>query len=192
MKILHVFSRNLDIFSEAVEGTSCRINGSCDITYLSRSLQDYNARDVLGLVIFVKTLTKKLVKLISQFDELFFFNPKPIVVACENAEALYAASAFSVHNSPLFLVNTVDGTISDTDLRQIMATVCCLSGDIYDLSSLGSLIKSKLVEQEMESVDEDTLSRDVLKELEDLRCVYEDLCQSKSGASGKAPFKVRG
>ena len=192
MKILHVFSRNLDIFSEAVEGTSCRINGSCDITYLSRSLQDYNARDVLGLVIFVKTLTKKLVKLISQFDELFFFNPKPIVVACENAEALYAASAFSVHNSPLFLVNTVDGTISDTDLRQIMATVCCLSGGIYDLSSLGSLIKSKLVEQEIESVDEDTLSRDVLKELEDLRCVYEDLCQSKSGASGKAPFKVRG
>ena len=192
MKILHVFSRNLDIFSEAVEGTSCRINGSCDITYLSRSLQDYNARDVLGLVIFVKTLTKKLVKLISQFDELFFFNPKPIVVACENAEALYAASAFSVHNSPLFLVNTVDGTISDTDLRQIMATVCCLSGDIYDLSSLGSLIKSKLVEQESESVDEDTLSQDVLKELEDLRCVYEDLCQSKSGASGKAPFKVRG
>lgn len=190
MKILHIFSRNLDIFSEAVEGTSCRINGSCDITYLSKSLQDYNARDVLGLVIFVKTLTKKLVKLISQFDELFFFSPKPIVVACDNAEALYAASAFSVHNSPLFLINTIDGTISDTDIRQIMATVCCLSGDIYDLSSLSSIVKSRLVSKESKKVNEETLSDDVLKELEDLRCVYEALCKSKSGILDKTPFKI--
>lgn len=181
MKILHVLSSNLDIFSRAVEGTACRINGSCDIKYLAKSLQDFNARDVLGLVVFKQFLTKKMVKMVEQFDELLQFNPKPIVIICDNATALYAAGALRVRNSPLFLVDSIEGTMSDTDLRRIMATVCCLSDDIYDLSGIPSLIKNSEKSKSDANCDMSGLADEVLKELKDLGCEYATICTTEQG-----------
>ena len=136
MKILHVYARNLSIFERALEGTGCRVNGSVDLTYMRRSFANFNARDTMGLVVFKNPMTKKTLKLIKAFDDLFVFSPMPIIVISNQATALYQARQLRVKNSPLFLIDSLEDTISDIDLKRIMATLSCMSGDMYDMSEI--------------------------------------------------------
>ena len=133
MKIAHVYARNLKIFSDALESTGCRINGSQNLTYLRKSLSNFNARDVMGLIVFRQHMTKRLLRLIKEFDELFVFNPLPIVVVCDDAEELVKERLLKVKNCPLFVVNSIGGTISDIDIRRIFTTLSVMSDTMYDL-----------------------------------------------------------
>lgn len=136
MKIAHIYAHNLQIFEDALEGTGCRINGSKNLDYLMQSLPNFNARDVMGLIVFRSHMTKKTLKLIKAFDDLFIFTPLPVIVICDDAYELYDAKKLRVKHSKLFLVNSVEGTISDIDVRKIFATLSCESGEMYDLSGI--------------------------------------------------------
>lgn len=136
MKILHVYAKNLSIFEQALEGTGCRVNGSVDMTYMRRSFANFNARDTMGLVVFKNPMTKKTLKLIKAFDDLFVFSPMPIIVISDQATALYQSRQLRVKNSPLFLIDSLDNTISDIDLKHIMATLSCMSDEMYDMSEI--------------------------------------------------------
>lgn len=136
MKIVHIYARNLEIFTNALESTGCRVNGSSNIAYLRKSIYNFNARDVMGLVVYREHLTKKLLKLIREFDELFVFSPLPIIVVCDDASNLVSSKILKVTNCPLFIVDSVDGTISDIDLRKIFTTLCVLSDTMYDMGEL--------------------------------------------------------
>lgn len=139
MKIVHVYSGNLEIFEESLKGTGCCLNGSKDVKYLTRSFPNYNVRDVLGLVVFQRHLTRRTLGLIKTFDEYFVFNPRPIIVICDEAFALFEAKKLMVKHSPLFLIDSMEGTISDVDLQRIFTTLVCMSGDMYDLKSVEQL-----------------------------------------------------
>lgn len=139
MKIIHVYSRNLSIFEESIKWTGCCLNGSKDVKYLIKSLPNYNVRDVLGLVIFQRHLTRRTLGLIKSFDEYFVFSPRPIIVICDEAYALYEAKKLKVKYSPLFLIDSLEGTVSDIDLERIFTTLVCMSGDMYDLKSVEQL-----------------------------------------------------
>ena len=165
MKIAHVYAQNLEIFGDALEATGCRINGSKSLDYLIKSLPNYNARDVMGLVVFRQHMTKKTLKLIKTFDELFVFSPLPIIVICDDAEELYAEKRLVVKNSPLFLINSIEGTISDIDVRRIFTTLSCMSDTMYDLSAIDFGKRSKTVELSKESKERSgTLADEVLRE----------------------------
>ena len=136
MRIVHVHSLNLQLFEDAVSGTGHFVNGSTDPIKLLKSLQEYNARDVVGLVIFRRHLTKNCLRLLQYFDKLFELSPKPIVVVCDEAFALYRSGKLHVNNSPLYLVDSIDGTISNIDLGRIFTTLSFSVGDPYEFSSL--------------------------------------------------------
>ena len=134
MKIVHVYAKNLQIFVDAVKDTDCRLNASQDINYLTNSLQNFNARDVLGLVIFANPITKKCLNLIRRFDNLFSFKQMPIIIISDNANELYRDGYFRVKNSLIYLIDSEDNSISDVEMSQIFTTLLALSGNIYDLS----------------------------------------------------------
>ena len=143
------------------------------------SLAQYSARDVLGLVVYRQHLTKRLLGLIQAFDELFMFDPKPIIVVCDDATALYHERKLKVTYSPLFTVDSVDGTISDVDVDRIFTTLCCASGTPYDFTAVDSLIAFKHSATQPEQTVRDRTNsavRSVLEELEKLerRFVHED------------------
>ena len=134
MKIVHVYAKNIQMFVDAVKDTDCRLNASKDIDYLLGSLQNYNARDVMGLVIFANPMTKKCLKLIRKFDELFVFKEMPIVVVCDTATELHSRGYFRVKNSKLFLVDSEENSLSDVELNAIFTTLVSFTGTMYDLS----------------------------------------------------------
>ena len=136
MKIVHVLAQNLEIFENALEGTGCHINGTKKIDNMAKSLTQFNARDVMGLIVFKNPMTAKTIKLITYFDELFMFNSLPIILVSDQATALYNAGKIKVRYSPLFVVNSIDNTISDIDLRRIFATLSCVSGEMYNLGDI--------------------------------------------------------
>lgn len=136
MKVVHVYSRHLKIFEDALADTGCCMNGTKDLNYLMKSLPNFNARDVLGLVIFRQHLTKKTLRLVRTFDELFVFNPRPIIVMCDEATELYSTRVLKVKSSPLFLVNTLSGTVSDVELRRVFTTLVCMSSEMYNVRSV--------------------------------------------------------
>jgi len=70
------------------------------------------------------------------FDELFELNPRPIIVMCDEANELYATKVLRVRRSPLFLIDTLSGTISDVELKRTFTTLVCLSGETYNLKSI--------------------------------------------------------
>lgn len=134
MKIVHVYAKNLDMFVDAVKGTDCRLNASKDVDDLMNSLQNYNARDVMGLVIFANPFTKKCIKLLRKFDELFVFKEMPIVVVCDNASELHAEGYLKVKHSKLFLIDSEENSLSDVELNSIFTTLISFSDSMYDLS----------------------------------------------------------
>lgn len=133
---MHIHTGNLEIFEKALEGTGCHINGSRDANYMIKSLANYNRRDVVGLVVYRKHLTRKVLKLIHDFDRMFVFNPPPIVVICDDAQQLYGERKLRVKHSPLFLINSLEGTISDVDVRRVLATITMWSEPLYDLEAV--------------------------------------------------------
>ena len=136
MRIVHVHSLNIQLFEDAVAGTGCYVNGNINPSKLLHSLQEYNARDVIGLIVFRRHLTKNCLKLIQYFDKLFEFAPRPIIVVCDDAFALHREGKLKVSNSPLYLIDSVDGTISDIDVSRIFTTLSFSVGEPYDLSVL--------------------------------------------------------
>lgn len=131
---MHVYAENMQMFIDAVQGTDCRLNGSNDIDYMIKSLQKFNARDVLGLIVFANPMTKKCLKLISAFDDLFMFKPMPVIIVNDNAEQLYAEGHFKLKNHKLFLINSEENSISDIELNLMFVTLVGYSAQLYDLS----------------------------------------------------------
>lgn len=166
MKIVHVYARNLKIFNDALEGTGCRVNGSQSLDYMFKSLSNYNARDVMGLIVFRQHLTVKTLDLIHAFDDLFVFNPLPVIVACDDATELVAERKLVVKNSPLFVVNSIDGTISDLDLQRMFTTLSVVSGTMYDLSAFDQNNRTTVTGDTVERKDlRGELAQEVMRDL---------------------------
>ena len=89
MKLIYVYAKNLDVFVEAAKDTDCRLNASVNVDYMLSSLSSFNARDVLGLIVFANPMTKKCLKLIKSFDDLF--TNRPIIVINDDAKNLFEA-----------------------------------------------------------------------------------------------------
>lgn len=134
MKIVHVYSQNIQMFVDAVQGTDCRLNASRDINYLLGSLHNYNARDVMGLIVFANPMTKKCLRLIRKFDDLFVLQPMPIVVINDTATELYQQGYFKVKHSKLYLLDSEENSLSDIELNSIFTTLISFSDYMYDLS----------------------------------------------------------
>lgn len=136
MKIVHVYAQNLKIFEDALDGTGCKVNGSCRLSTLQKSFPNFNVRDTLGLVVFSRVMTRKTLKLIQSFDELFVFNPLPIVVVCDDAVQLVEQGKIKTKHARLFALNSESGTISDVDLNRIFTTIACEADEIYYLDDV--------------------------------------------------------
>lgn len=136
MKIIHVYAQNLKIFEDALDGTGCRINGARDMRFLQKSFSNFNARDVMGLIVFRRYMTKKTLRMIQAFDELFVFAPVPIIIVCDDATALCKSKKVKTKYAPLFAVDSVDGTISDIDINKMLTTLCCFSNEMFDMSGV--------------------------------------------------------
>lgn len=134
MKILHVYARNLQVFVDAVEGTECKLNASRDVDYLRNSLTNFNARDVLGLVVWSNPMTRKCIELVNQFDSLFVFKRMPIVIISQNVHELWAEKHFKIKNSKVFLLESDEDSISDLDVSSIFTTILAYTDSAYDLS----------------------------------------------------------
>lgn len=145
MKIIHVYAKNVQAFVEAAKDTDCRLNASSDLDYMLNSLQNYNARDVMGLVVFANPMTKKCLKLIQAFDELFVFKKMPIIVINDDVAQLRDRGILKVKNSKLFLVTSEENSISDIDMAQIFVTLLTFSDALYDLSICPPEVKAKVV-----------------------------------------------
>lgn len=143
MKIVHVYAHNIQMFVDAVEGTECRLNASKDLDYLVSSLQQFNARDVLGLILFANPMTKKCLRLIRKFDDLFVFKRLPIVVISDDATALKEAGYFKVKNSDVYVVDSEDNSISDVELNAVFTTLIASTDEVYDLSVIPAERKAK-------------------------------------------------
>ena len=162
MKVIHLYARNLTLFEDALDGTGCRVNGSKDLGYMHKSLTSFNARDVMGLIVFRSPMTKKTLKLVRAFDDLFVFDPKPIVIISDQATALYASGKIKVKNSPLFLVDSEENTISDIDLKRVLATLSCVADEMYDMSEIEARRVREVKDRAAEKTKHTLLADEVL------------------------------
>lgn len=134
MKVVHVYAENIQMFIDAVSDTDIRLNASQDLNYLIRSLYNFNARDVLGLILFANPITKKCLRLVKTFDDLYVFQKTPIILISDNIKGLCARGYFRTKNSKVFCVTSEDNSISDVDLSQIFTTLLVSGGELYDMS----------------------------------------------------------
>lgn len=137
MEIVHVYAKNIKIFDDAVKDTECRVNAYTSINSLIKSLTSFNARDVLGLVVFSNPITKGCLRLIDKFDDLFVFKETPIIVVSDNAEDFVNSGVVRVKHSKLMALNSVEDSLSDSDLNRIFATLVLYNSKVYDLSVCG-------------------------------------------------------
>lgn len=181
MKIVHVYTQNVQMWVDAVSGTDCRLNASRDIDYLLSSLHSYNARDVLGLIVFANPMTKKCLRLIKKFDELFVLQPMPIIVINDQATALHQQGYFKVRHSKLYLLDSEENSLSDIELNSIFTTLISYSTYMYDLSVCPPEVKAELPSGADDKADV-KMSEQLQNLLQTLR--GSDRVESRSGSAG--------
>lgn len=167
MKIVHLYAQNLQAFVDAVKGTECRLHASRDINYLIANMQNYNVRDVMGLIVFANPMTKKCLRLISKFDNLYVYQSLPVIIISDNVQELYQAGYFKVKHSTLYLVTSEEDSISNVDMDAIFTTLLASTESIYDLS--GCAAERKPIEPVTSKFEEKIeIPSDVLNLLETL------------------------
>lgn len=142
MKIIHVYAKNLQIFIDAVDGTDYHLNASRNIDYLINSLSSFNPRDILGLIMFANPITKKCLKLVRRFDDYNYFSSRPIILISDNIQEVWNAGYFKVRHSKVYLVQSIENSISDVDLARIFTTIIASSDLCYDFSICPALNKN--------------------------------------------------
>ncbi len=186
MKIVHVYAQNVQMFADAVDGTECRLNASKDLDYLVSSLQQFNARDVLGLVLFANPMTKKCLKLIRKFDDLFVFKRLPIVIISDDATALKDAGYFRVKHSDIYVVDSEDNSISDVELNAVFTTLIASTDEVYDLSVIPAERKMKDYARTHGEREEKRMSQQLIDLLKQLgrSAPNEGICGRQHGHTG--------
>lgn len=133
MKIVHILANNLDIWQNAVIGTSCLVNAYVDISELINSLPQYNARDVVGFIFFPTSLTPKLLKNLKLIDGFFKYLKTTAIIIGDNADKFLETHYIPLPNIDLYMLNSENGSISDTDINNIFTLLLAAYGDIYKI-----------------------------------------------------------
>lgn len=168
MKIIHIYAQNLELFSDLVNGTECRINGSVNLNDVIDSIQFYNARDVLGLIVFANPVTKGCLRLIEEFDNYFSLNSKPIILIADNATELVDTRTVRTKHCKLYPLDSEEDTISDVELNMVFSTLTILGTSVYDLSSIGMVDEKQPKELLTPDRTNLTMSDDLMELLHDL------------------------
>lgn len=167
MKIVHLYAKNLDIFTPDKNDVGWSINASTKVSDIIDSLYNFNVRNVLGLVVFANPITKNCLRLIKAFDSLFVFDKLPIVVISDNASELVADGTIKVKNSRLFALDSEENTISDIDVRRVFSTLLICNSEIYDLEpcGFGEDIKTERPDVDSRSLEMSDELRGLLKDI---------------------------
>lgn len=141
--IVHVLSKVLDCWSDAVDGTDIKINGAIDIERLQETFMMFNMREVGGLIIFVNPLTKRVLKLIKDFDSLIMGRRIPVILITDKVFEVMSGIRLNLENVDLYGVESFDNTISDVDISNIFITILARSRAVYDIPAHKESSKKK-------------------------------------------------
>lgn len=167
MKIVHIFTQNIEPFADAVNGISSsgiHLNATRDIDFLIKSLVAFSFRDVLGLVVFANPIRKKTLELVKRFDSLNRFTHRPIILISDNIHEVWNAGYFKVKYSTVYLLKSEENSISDIDISKIFTTLVALSDTAYDLS--GTVFGTRTVKKGM--MEEPTMAESLREFLNSL------------------------
>lgn len=137
MRIVHVLGKNLNVWDEAVKDTDICVNGSVTPKALLKTIYSFNARDVIGLIVFVNPITKQTLNLIRKFDDYFCYKKLPIIFISDDITQVFQQLGLKLVNSILYCVDSIEGTISDIDINNIFVTLLAHAGSLYNIESLG-------------------------------------------------------
>lgn len=136
MKIVHIYAQNLRIWEQLTKESQCLVNAHVQFDDLIETLPQYNTRDVLGVVLFPKILNTSVFRYLKQLDNAFYFVKKPVVLIGDNVSK-FLETANSSHktykNLILYIHNSEGGTISDTDIHDIMTLLLAEHGGVYNI-----------------------------------------------------------
>lgn len=136
MKIVHIYAQNLKIWEQLTKESQCLVNAHVQFDDLLETLPQYNTRDVLGVILFPKVLNTSLFRYLKQLDNSFYFVKKPVVIIGDNISKFLETASPSnkaYKNLILYIHNSEGGTISDTDIHEIMTLLLAEHGGVYNI-----------------------------------------------------------
>lgn len=136
MKIVHIYAQNLKIWEQLTKESQCLVNAHVQFDDLLETLPQYNTRDVLGIILFPKVLNTSLFRYLKQLDNSFYFVKKPVVIIGDNISKFLETASPSnkaYKNLILYIHNSEGGTISDTDIHEIMTLLLAEHGGVYNI-----------------------------------------------------------
>ncbi len=158
MKIVHINAQNLQVWENLTRDSQCLVNAHVQFEDMMETLPQYNTRDVLGIILFPKTLSTSLFKQLKQLDESFYFVKKPVVIIGDNIYKYFEnidSSYKSYKNLILYIQNSEGGTISDTDIHNIMTLLLAEHGGIYNIPANRFKKKNKKMLEILKDSDSD-------------------------------------
>ena len=133
MKILHIYSKNLDAWSSIIDPTCCCINGYSKFTKLADTINNYNIKDCLGIILHETTVNEATFKKLEILNATSFFVKFNVVVVGDDATASLSKHCNKYRNLNIYACDSDNGTISDTDINNIMTLLYAMDESIYDI-----------------------------------------------------------
>ena len=133
MKIIHIYSKNLDAWSSLIDSTCCCINGYSKFTQLAKTINNYNVKDCLGIILHETTITEATFKKLEVLNAASFFMPFNVVVIGDDAVSILSKHCNKYVNLNIYACDSENQSISDTDIRNIMTLFYALDESIYDI-----------------------------------------------------------
>lgn len=132
MKIIHLLANNIKIWAEYLDGTEYYVNAYTNIEDLETSIVNFNARDVLGFILYPSNISTSFLEFLDRIDKKFVTKITVILVTHQNDKGLqYISGRYKLLN--IYNIISEDNSISDVDINNAIILLLASNDAIYPL-----------------------------------------------------------
>lgn len=131
MKIIHLLANNIKVWSSFLQKTEYHVNAYTDLGGLNKSLIQYNARDILGFILFPDNMDESVWKFLKRIDRMYQFRKMPVILISNNTDSEVVSTKKDFTSLEIYSIVAEDNSISDLDINNSILLLLALNDCVY-------------------------------------------------------------
>ena len=133
MKIIHLLANNIKIWAEYLDKTEYYVNAFTTIDDLEESIIKFNARDVLGFILYPSSLNTAFLNFLSRIDKMYVTSIPVILITSPEEDKTLQSLANKCTLLDIYNIVSEDNSISDIDINNSITLLLAANDAIYPL-----------------------------------------------------------
>lgn len=130
MKVIHLLANNIRVWADFLNKTEYYVNAYTSVKELEKSIVRFNARDVLGFILYPDFISEEFVRFLDRISESYM-TKMPVIIITEPNEKFISQLSGRYPTLDIYHVEAEDNTISDLDIKNSIVLLLAYNDNIY-------------------------------------------------------------